>query len=155
MTRKEILEEAARITSGQRNTDYGPPEDSFARIADYWTTYLRHRGLLAPDKVIAPLDTGMMMILMKVARGESGPGKADGWIDLAGYSACTGELATKDTQMELPIQEPNRRYVEPGETIPKDAEVGGGQGIFLPANPVVIGDMCGVSAVYWTRQPKK
>jgi hypothetical protein len=33
-----------------------------------------------------------MMALLKVARIATGHGKADNWVDLAGYAACGGEL---------------------------------------------------------------
>lgn len=33
-----------------------------------------------------------MMCLFKIARIATGYGKADNWIDLAGYAACGGEL---------------------------------------------------------------
>lgn len=33
-----------------------------------------------------------MMCLFKIARIATGHGKADNWVDLAGYAACGGEL---------------------------------------------------------------
>ncbi len=32
------------------------------------------------------------MALLKIARIATGHGKADNWVDLAGYAACGGEL---------------------------------------------------------------
>lgn len=37
----------------------------------------------------------MMMALLKVARIRSGTGTEDSFVDLAGYAACGGEIATE------------------------------------------------------------
>lgn len=37
-------------------------------------------------------DVAAMLGLLKIARIATGHGKADNWIDLAGYAACGGEL---------------------------------------------------------------
>ena len=44
---------------------------------------------------ITPFQVGMMMILLKVARTETGTGSMDNFIDIAGYSACAGEIYKK------------------------------------------------------------
>ena len=41
---------------------------------------------------IDPKDVAAMLGLLKIARVATGHGKADNWIDLAGYAACGGEL---------------------------------------------------------------
>lgn len=88
-TRESILEAVAETILKNRQDIYGPPEDSFAAIADLWTVYLsRHKpGPLAPHDVAA------MMSLLKIARIMAQPTHADNWVDLTGYSACGGELA--------------------------------------------------------------
>lgn len=40
-----------------------------------------------------PKDVAMLMALLKVARIKAGD-KADSFVDLAGYAACAGEIAT-------------------------------------------------------------
>ena len=40
MTRAEILEAARACVCGEREQDYGSPEDNFATIGRFWTTYL-------------------------------------------------------------------------------------------------------------------
>ena len=40
-------------------------------------------------------DVAIMMCLLKIARIATGEPKADNYIDLAGYSACAGEIATR------------------------------------------------------------
>lgn len=87
MTRAQILDAAKAAVCGQREQDYGSPEDSFAAIAAYWTVYLRQ--LRGPD--LTSQDVAMMMILLKVAR-QGGRGKLDNLIDIAGYAACGGEI---------------------------------------------------------------
>ena len=84
VTREDILEKARQCVCGDRDVQYGSPEESFKRIADYWSLYI--------DKPISPQDVAIMMILFKVAREEN-KDKADNWIDIAGYAACGGEVS--------------------------------------------------------------
>lgn len=93
MERKEILAEALRCVCGDREQDYGSPENNFQTIANLWEAYLR-AGAISPgaDLCIRPEDVAAMLALLKIARISSGHGKADNWIDLAGYAACGGEL---------------------------------------------------------------
>ena len=39
MTRSEILDKAKDIINGQRQQDYGSPEENFSTIAKLWTEY--------------------------------------------------------------------------------------------------------------------
>jgi hypothetical protein len=87
MTRSEILDTAKKTVSEDRNKQYGEPEDNFQKIADYWSVYL-HVDLTAKD-------VGHMMVLFKIARAQAET-KADNYIDMAGYAACSGEIAGKD-----------------------------------------------------------
>ena len=86
MTRESILDTAKQMVCGHREQDYGSPENNFARIASLWSVYL--------DAPITPVDVAMMMALLKIARIKSGTGTADSFVDLAGYAACGGEIAT-------------------------------------------------------------
>lgn len=97
MKREEILKAAAKCVCGDREQDYGGPEDNFRRIASLWNSYLYGAGLMENNdpkvwKGIKPKDVAAMMALLKIARIASGHAKADNWIDLAGYAACGGEL---------------------------------------------------------------
>lgn len=89
MTRKEILDTAEKMVNGDRQDDYGTPEQNFERIAMLWTHYLGPNRL---NVGITPVDVAAMLALLKIARVASGHGKSDNWIDLAGYAACGGEL---------------------------------------------------------------
>ena len=92
MTRDDILDKAKQMVSGDRETDYGSPENNFLRIANFWNTYLAGR-LCA---VLYPKDVAAMLALLKVARIASGHAKEDNWVDLAGYAACGGELESNE-----------------------------------------------------------
>lgn len=84
-TRQTILETAIQTVCEDRQDQYGSPEDNFGKIAELWSIYL---GI-----DIAPKDVAMMMILLKVARSQTGEFKLDNYIDIAGYAACAGEVA--------------------------------------------------------------
>ena len=88
LTRADILHAAEKCVCGQRETDYGTPEDNFKTIAELWKTYLRRACVDEAGGVyIDANDVAMMMTLLKIARIAAGGGKADSWIDLAGYAA--------------------------------------------------------------------
>lgn len=92
LTRADILHAAEKCVCGQRETDYGTPEDNFETIAELWETYLRRACVDEAGGVyIDANDVAMMMALLKIARIAAGGGKADIWIDLAGYAACGAE----------------------------------------------------------------
>ena len=86
MNRAECLRAAEKCVCGQREQDYGSPEDNFERIAKLWNAYL---GLQAVNAV----DVAMMMALLKIARISTGTATEDSFVDLAGYAACGAEIA--------------------------------------------------------------
>lgn len=92
MTRKEILEGALNCVNGERDQQYGNPENNFKLIADFWMMYLNNCGASHAKVYIRPEDVAAMMSLMKLARIATGQPKPDNWIDLAGYAACGGEI---------------------------------------------------------------
>ena len=84
--RERLLKEAIQITTSDRNAAYGNPENNFANIAAYWSSYLTQSTKV--DIVISPQDVAHMMILMKVARLATNPTHYDSLLDIAGYAAC-------------------------------------------------------------------
>ena len=58
--------------------------------------YLRaaHPEIRLPINGITAKDAGAMMALLKVARIATGS-SPDSFVDLAGYAACAGEIATE------------------------------------------------------------
>lgn len=89
MTRKEILAEAEKIVCNDRNVQYGEPEDNFLRIATLWNAYLG-------KTYVTSYDVAVMMCLFKIARLQGSAFESiDSWVDLIGYAACGGEIATR------------------------------------------------------------
>lgn len=90
--REEILDTAKKCVCGDREQDYGSPENNFRTIANLWIDYLSAK----PNSLdITPVDVAAMLALLKLARIASGHAKEDNWVDLAGYAACGGELEAK------------------------------------------------------------
>ena len=87
MNRPEILDAAKKCVCGQREQDYGSPENNFQVIADLWTAYYGQK--------FTPLNVAMMMTLLKIGRIRSGTATDDSFVDAAGYIACGGEIASQ------------------------------------------------------------
>jgi hypothetical protein len=90
----EIAAIASELVGGDRDRQHGQKRDNFERIATVWQSYLSIRR--DPKASLDAVDVGHMMMLMKVARTQSGAVNADDYIDAAGYAACAGEIATQD-----------------------------------------------------------
>jgi hypothetical protein len=89
--RVNALREAARIISGERDKQYGGPEENFARIAKVWSVIL---GIEVTTE-----DVAMCMVGVKVARYASKSGfQPDTWIDIAGYAGCGYEVGYLEDQ---------------------------------------------------------
>lgn len=86
MKRAEILEAARQCVCGEREQEYGKPENNFALVGKLWEVYT--------GQPFSAKDVAMMLALLKVARIKTGV-KGDSFIDLAGYAACAGEIATE------------------------------------------------------------
>jgi hypothetical protein len=105
MTRAETLDKAKKCVCGQRETDYGSPEDNFLTIAKLWSAY--------KNVDFSVIDVAMMMALLKIARIRTGTATEDSFVDLAGYAACGAEIASKnriDTKYE-PVDSPEPKYL--------------------------------------------
>jgi len=90
--REEILDTAKGYVLKDRNQQYDTPERNFEMIAELWMAY--------SGKEFTPHDVAVFMLLVKVARISTSPGKADHWIDIAGYAACGGEVRPGQTGHE-------------------------------------------------------
>ena len=85
--RVQALREAATIIAGDRDVQYGGPEENFTRIAKIWSVIV--------GVEISPEDVAMMMVGLKVARYASKSGfQPDTWIDIAGYAGCGYEVGS-------------------------------------------------------------
>ena len=89
MNRADILATASEYVTKDRAATHGDAEDNFRRIADLWNAYL------GVDDITS-IDVAVMLALLKVARIRSNQTHVDNWIDIAGYAACGGEIATGD-----------------------------------------------------------
>lgn len=85
--RVQALREAATIIAGDRDVQYGGPEENFTRIAKIWSVIV--------GVEISSEDVAMMMVGLKVARYASKSGfQPDTWIDIAGYAGCGYEVGS-------------------------------------------------------------
>lgn len=86
--RERILWQASELVTGERQEQYGPPEENFERIAAGWSV------LLGVD--IEPEQVALCMCWLKIARLVQGPHE-DSYVDAAAYAALAGELAERAT----------------------------------------------------------
>ena len=82
--RAQILADAAALIDGQREQDYGPPAENFARLAALWSAY-------AGIPLSAP-QVCDMLALLKLSRLAHDPGHRDSRVDGCGYLALGGEV---------------------------------------------------------------
>ena len=95
-----VLDEAARITSGDRNASYGHPLDNHSLTAEFWTGFLRRRGLLKEGVSLGYRDVCMLNIMQKVSRYTNGPTR-DGLVDIAGFSRNIEMAEAKEAAARL------------------------------------------------------
>lgn len=101
--RKTILEEAAGLTSGDRQKSYGHPSDNHGCTGALWTAYLLRRaqailGRMAIDEnrrgmifmalrqlvTLGPREVCWLNVLQKCSRDANAHGR-DNLVDAAGY----------------------------------------------------------------------
>jgi hypothetical protein len=89
--RSVILDRASGLISGDRHEEYGDAKENFERIAGYWNAHL---GLI---NFISARDVAAMMVLLKISRLHGdGPKDVDTYVDICGYAAIGGEIASGD-----------------------------------------------------------
>jgi hypothetical protein len=84
-TRAAVLDTAKSLVISDRNKDYGSPRSNFEQTASLWSEY---KGVAFDAH-----DVAVLMILAKISRLSTSPGKMDNWIDIAGYAACGAEVS--------------------------------------------------------------
>lgn len=77
---ESISEEARRIITSSKRSDYGPAEESFDRIAEVWTGLLRTKL----SQQITGKDVAILMTGFKLCR-EMNAHKRDNLVDAVGY----------------------------------------------------------------------
>lgn len=75
-----VLRRAEQLIAGERRDDYGPAEESFARIAELWS------ALLHLDAVLTGHQVAICLAALKLWRCSTSPTSMDSWVDLAGYA---------------------------------------------------------------------
>lgn len=76
MIDRALAREAADLISGERNEQYGPPEDGLLRVARLWSAYL--------STAVTVADVAKMMALLKIGR-TMGDYKRDNYVDGIAY----------------------------------------------------------------------
>lgn len=102
--RQEALEEAIGLVTGDRNSAYGPPMQDFERTAGALSA-MGYRRLDPKDAYdhptalkINPHDVAIFVMMVKISRIMSTPGKRDSWVDIAGYAGCGYECSTQESE---------------------------------------------------------
>lgn len=83
-TRFDFLDEA-KATVADRGEEYGTVAENFSRAALIWSAVL--------GKPVTREQVALCMIGLKLARLSYDDKAADGWVDVAGYAACGGEVS--------------------------------------------------------------
>ena len=86
MRGKKLYDDASKIINGERQDQYGNPEDSFEGIALLWGWYLGHK--------ITPEQVAFMLVIFKTCR-EKHQHKRDNIVDMAGYLGIYDDLKNK------------------------------------------------------------
>jgi len=90
MTKEEILAEASRIISKDRNLSHGDAFQNHAEIAEFWNIFLDDK--LKPSTAITSDEVATMMALLKISRSQRGRANVDDYVDASAYMAIAGEL---------------------------------------------------------------
>ena len=85
MDRNQILDEAKRLTSVDRQKNYGEPLINHQRIAQLWQVIL--------GTEISPAEVALCMCAVKIARLVETPQHEDSYVDLVAYAAIAGEIS--------------------------------------------------------------
>ena len=104
MKTKEILEEATKLASGQREIDYGDKTKNHENIAKLWSAYLNY--------TVTPHDVAILMCLLKIARTKLGAISKDTYMDMSAYSAIAGEIKFKEPKKESRGEKRGRETTE-------------------------------------------
>lgn len=97
--RGSVLLEAKSLIEGDRNNQYGPPTQDFARTAALLNA-LGYQRVDAEDTIhdIVASDVALIIAQVKVSRIIHSRHKKDSWVDLAGYAACGFECAIEEPE---------------------------------------------------------
>ena len=98
--RVAYLEQEIKLTSGDRDKEYGAPYDNLTDCAELWQAYLigKFRGSTVDplQMQLTAEDVAWLNVLQKIARTFHGNPKPDTYIDAATYAAIAGECAAEE-----------------------------------------------------------
>ena len=94
--RVSILQEGARLTSGDRDRTYGPPYTNLAAGAKVLTAYMVAKGLMQEGKELVAEDVAHFMSLVKITRTFHGGYHRDNYVDSGTYQAIAGECRQEE-----------------------------------------------------------
>ena len=97
---KELLDEAKKLISGDRQEEYGDKLKNHQNIADLWSVFLQ--------KKITAHDVAICMALVKVARLMN-QHKKDSYIDMAAYAAIAGEIEARTNKKNISFESEGER----------------------------------------------
>ena len=83
MTADEFLRHAAAVVRDRRSS-YGDPADLFGRVAARWSQVIGAK--------VTPVQVGLCLLDLKLARLAADPQHLDSQVDLAGYAARLAEV---------------------------------------------------------------
>jgi hypothetical protein len=84
--RIDVLLTASNLINGDREAEYGTPQDNFANIAQRWSQTV--------GVTIKPWQVAIMMADLKIARmATTGKPHQDSFVDIAGYAAIGSEIS--------------------------------------------------------------
>lgn len=100
--RDQVLEEAAKIISGDREDQYGSARDGFTRTGKIWA------ALLDLPEPIEPELVAVMLTGLKLSRLAHDPGHLDSGVDGSGYLALGQDIAAEKADEAASILLPPR-----------------------------------------------
>lgn len=98
--RVQFLEAGIKLTSGDRDAEYGPPYFNLTDCGILFTAYLyaKYGGKsIDPNEFnLTAEDVAWLNVMQKMARTFHGQPKPDTYIDAATYAAIAGECAEEE-----------------------------------------------------------
>jgi hypothetical protein len=116
---ERLMEDAIQVINGDRQDQYGNPEDSFRDIAVRWEQYLKARGKLLYGEHINADDVAFMMADLKMAR-ECHQSKRDNRIDQVGYMGILDDMVSDLKTYALMVEKPKPLEPPPIESKTSD-----------------------------------
>lgn len=104
---EEIAAKAAELVGGNRARQHGDKRENFTKIATMWNAWMAIRR--SPSPLLTARDTGALMVLLKLARMETGAHNIDDAQDLVGYAAIMGQIDDEDDALKKETEMPLKK----------------------------------------------